>query len=246
MALKLEDVIFEGLSRLSAEERNLQSAEGGRHPSATVLEELAERKQWNPKELIHTNTCAWCRTTIRLIREELEIKPWWEESQGAARRALAALIPPMSPDALRFAIAGRHQEVRAGSNVGLGSIPERYRVPSVVMHSEQELEPAEVAVVTHNFTPDRSLWLSVRLTNQLRSLEQSPVEMTVVSYPDGQLLDTFLLPKLSGGQAEEVELELPPELLTVWQDIEARPPEQLPLRFILRPYANNIEGDAER
>ncbi|MCI0351345.1 MAG: hypothetical protein L0Z53_18130, partial [Acidobacteriales bacterium] len=201
MARKLEDIIFEGLARILVEPPLEQADMSAAHPLIPALEQIATRGRWDVKDLIHTNTCAACRRSIRLLRQELGIKPWWQELGEQAKQAIELLLAP------RQVVGAKTRDLRS--------------VPAILLRG-QKPDRGTIEVMTVRLTPDKkSVRLSVRLQELIRDFEETPIELTVVT-EDGEPLESFLLPHLSAGRQEEFKLALPPPLQESWQDIEDR------------------------
>jgi hypothetical protein len=219
MAMKLEDIIFEGLARILVEPPLEQADTSAAHPPIPALEQIATRNRWDVKDLIHTNTCTACRRTIRLLRQELGINPWWQELGEHAQQAIELLLTP------RQVVGAKSGNLRS--------------VPAVILSRGQPPAHGAIEVATVRLTPDKkSVRLGVRLQKPIRDCEEAPVELTVVTQ-DGQPLEWFLLPRLGAGRQEEFKLALPPLLQASWQGIEEM--DELPFGVILRSYADGTE-----
>jgi hypothetical protein len=220
MAMKLEDIIFEGLARILVEPPLERAEMSAAHPPIPALEQMATRSRWDAKDLIHANTCTACRRTMRLLRQELGIEPWWQELGEQAKQAIELLLTP--------------RQVVGAKTCDLRSVP-----AAVVLHGRKPVRSAtEVAAV--RLTPDgNSVRLSVRLQEMFPDFRETTIELTVVTQ-EGEPLEWFLLPRLGAGRQEEFKLALPPSLRESWQRIEAM--DELPFGFILRPFAGGADA----
>jgi hypothetical protein len=222
MAMKLEDIIFEGLARIHAEPPLEQTEMSAGHPPISALEQIATRSQWVLKDLIHSNTCTACRRVIRLLRQELGIKPWWRELSEQAQQAIELLATP------RQVVGAKTSDLRS--------------VSAVVLAHGQKPVRGTMEVTAVRLTPDgKSVRLTVRLREMIRDFGEAPIELTVVTQ-EGQPLESFLLPHLGAGRQEEFKLVLPPPLQESWQDIEDQ--DELPFGVILRPDDRGADANA--
>lgn len=218
----LDDAIFFGLL-LSAE---IESAE---HPLKTEdcptipeLEQVVSRNAWNLKRLLHTNTCPYCQLTIKLFREEMDIKPWWAEWRERAERAYDSLL-------------GANQKKAAWADAAGG----KELVPALLLREGSEPKLVAVEVLVARFTSDQCGRLRLKLEEELPGVPSgTPIEMVIITYPEGQPLGGFLLPTLNYGGEERLKVWLPPEARGAWRKLNeqiAEPKREMPFRLLLRP-----------
>jgi hypothetical protein len=172
---------------------------------------------------MHTSNCPYCQLTLHLFRQELGIKPWWENLREKAEQALALLRGPTWANVEGWAEAAGEKEF----------------VPSVLLDASPKPALVPVEVLEASFTPDQCGRLRIRLEKPLPDVEpETPIELTVVAHPEGQPLAEFVLPKFNSGREERLKIWLPPEAREAWRKLDetaGAPKRQLPFRFILRP-----------
>jgi hypothetical protein len=187
-------------------------------PSIPEFEQLAaDTAGWSLKQWMHTSNCPYCQLTLRVFREEMGIKPWWERLREKAEEALAVLRDKT------WAHAAGGKEL----------------VPAVLLDATSQPRLVPVEVLAARFTDDQCGRLRIKLEEPLPGISpETPLELTVVTHPEGQPLAEFVLPMLSSGQEERLKIWLTPEAREAWRKLDestAEPSRQLPFRFILRP-----------
>jgi hypothetical protein len=187
----------------------------------------ADSAGWSLKQWIHTSNCPYCQLTLRLFREEMGIKPWWERLREKAEQALALL---------------RDKDWAYADGITEGKKEEEKELAwAVLLDAAPQPEPVLVEVLAARFTDDQCGRLRIKLGKPLPGVVPgTAVELTVVAHPQGQPLAEFVLPGLSSGQEERLKIWLPPEAREAWRKLDestAEPRRHLPFRFILRPAA---------
>ncbi len=194
-------------------------------PSIPEFEQMAaDTAGWSLKQWMHTSNCPYCQLTLRLFREEMGIKPWWERLREKAEQALALL---------------RDKTGAAKYQTWAEAAGEKELVPGVLLDATSQPRLVTVEVLAARFTDDQCGRLRIRLEEPLPDINlETPIELTVVTHPEGQPLAEFVLPMLNSGQEERLKIWLPQEVREAWRKMDESTAEsgrQLPFRFILRP-----------
>lgn len=223
---RIEDTIRLGLMLTQGAQTAEHPLKTDKCPSIPEFERLAARQaKWNPMLLLHVNRCSYCQLTLELFRQELGIKPWWEERRETAKKAIQLLL-------LATARPVAHSK---GQNEVLTSLPALYAVPVAIVNDR--IEDGVLDVMSVDFALDQCLRLRVRMREPQFSDADMPVELTMVTYPEGEPLRSFLLPELIGENEQRLKTSLPPRLREAWNDLRSR--NELPFRFILRSSAGS-------
>ncbi len=209
--------------------------------------------QWNLSQLLHTKICPYCQLTIKLFRREMGIEPWWKQQHESAQAVITFLTRlQVRLPALASASSGR-QTLQ----------PALCTTPAVVLYPEQR-QQAEIDIITADYV-DGCLVLRIRMNQigerqeQLFLASQMPIELTLVSHPEGEPLETLFLPDLIEDDEVRVKVQIPPAKrapLQEWHEQyhaalreeraeKAQLPE-FPVRFILRPGVNDLRAGENR
>jgi hypothetical protein len=202
-------------------------------PSIPEFEQLAaDTAGWSLKRWMHTSNCPYCQLTVKLFREEMGIKPWWEQWEERAREVFVYL---------------RGMQLQSGHAAPLSeemrtSLPALCAVPALVIHPDQKRSDAEMEIMAADNTIDECLMLRVRMKEPFFNASHMPVELTLVAHQEGEPLGALLLPNLILNTEERLKVQLPAKWresvkkrIEAWEKMEAK--KEFPLRFILRPNA---------
>jgi hypothetical protein len=227
--IRIEDAIIFGsvsFEKTDAKEHPLKTADCLTIPQAERL--VKREKKWKSKDILHTNRCAYCQLNLRLFREELGVKPWWEEWNERWRKASSILVGLQS--AMQGAARGNE----------IVTLPELFRVPAVLLKMSGDMVRTDVEITAIELS-DRYLNLRVNLEELILTDDEMPLDITLVTHPGGEPLSVFTLPNLLERPEQSLKIVLPHNLADDWKGVESR--GELPLRFILRPASGDLEID---
>lgn len=230
----IEDIVFFGLALnegAGGAEHRLKTA---KCPTIPEFERLAKLPiaNWSVMQFLHVKGCPYCQLSLKLFRQHLGIKPWWELWGERAQQIIDSVGQLPQP------ARALEKELLALCSV-----------PAVVIDQNQGMKKSSVAILMAEVTRDACLRLRIRMKwidgqeERLFSADQMPIELTLVTHPTGEPLGALLLPNLIGTGEENFKIQLSEECrenLEKWLD-EKKREDEFPIRFVLSPSGRRAE-----